>query len=83
MVNIKVLGPGCANCRRLEATVQRLVQAQGIEAQVEKVGDFGEIMRYAILGTPGLVINEKVVSAGRFPSDKDIMGWLAQAAAQQ
>jgi small redox-active disulfide protein 2 len=83
MVNIKVLGSGCPNCQRLEAAVRRVVQAQGIEAQIEKVTDFAEMMKYAILAMPGLVINEKLVAAGRIPSDKDIMGWLAQAAGQR
>ncbi len=83
MVSVKVLGAGCPNCRRLEATVHRVVQAQGIEAQVEKVSDLAEIMKYNILATPGLVINEKLVAAGRIPADKDIAGWLAQAAGQQ
>jgi small redox-active disulfide protein 2 len=82
MVNIKVLGSGCPNCQRLEASVRRVVQAQGIEAQVEKITDFGEMMKYAILATPGLVINEKLMAAGRIPSDKDIAVWVAQAAGQ-
>lgn len=80
MVNIKVLGSGCANCQRLEAAVKRVVQTQGIEAQVEKVSDYAQMMKYNIMQTPGLVIDEKLVSAGRVPSDKDIAGWLAQAA---
>jgi len=83
LVNIKVLGSGCPNCQRLEATVRRVAQAQGIEAQIDKVSDFAEMMKYAILATPGLVINEKLVAAGRIPSDKDITGWLAQAAGQR
>lgn len=83
MINIKVLGSGCPNCQRLEATVRRVVQAQGIEAQIEKVTDFAEMMKYAILATPGLVINEKLMAAGRIPPDKDIAAWLAQASAQR
>ncbi len=83
MVNIKVLGPGCPNCQRLEAAVRRVARAQGIEAQIEKVTDFAEMMKYAIMATPGLVVNEKLMAAGRIPNDKDIAGWLAQAAAQR
>jgi small redox-active disulfide protein 2 len=78
MVNVKVLGTGCANCQRLEASVRRVVAARGIAAQIEKVTDLGEILQYALLATPGLVINEKLVAAGRIPSDKDIATWLEQ-----
>ncbi|MCX6028821.1 MAG: thioredoxin family protein [Chloroflexi bacterium] len=83
MVNVKVLGSGCANCQRLEASVRRVVAAQGIEAQVEKVTDYAAMMKYAILATPGLVINEKLMAAGRIPPDKDIAAWLAAAAGQR
>jgi small redox-active disulfide protein 2 len=83
MISIKVLGSGCANCQRLEANVRRVIEAEHIEAKVEKVTDHVEMMKYAILSTPGLVINEKLVAAGRIPSDKEIMGWLAQAAGQR
>lgn len=83
MVNIKILGTGCVNCQRLEASVRRVVGAQGITAQIEKVTDLGEIMKYAILATPGLVINEKLVAAGRIPPDNNIAAWLTAAAKQQ
>jgi small redox-active disulfide protein 2 len=79
MITIKVLGSGCANCKRLEATVRRVVETERLEARIEKVTDISEMMKYSILATPGLVINEKLVAAGRIPSDKDISGWLAQA----
>jgi small redox-active disulfide protein 2 len=77
MVNIKVLGSGCANCKRLEETARKAVETLGIEAEIEKVTDYAEIMKYPILSTPGLVINEKLVSAGRIPSEKEITDWLA------
>ena len=76
MVNIKVLGSGCTNCKRLEAATRKVVESLGIEAEIEKVTDYAEIMKYPILATPGLVINEKLVSAGRLPSEAQIAQWL-------
>jgi small redox-active disulfide protein 2 len=76
MISIKVLGSGCANCKRLEATTRKVVENLGIEAQIEKVTDYAEIMKYPIMATPGLVVNEKLVSAGRIPSEVEIEGWL-------
>ena len=76
MLSIKVLGPGCANCKRLEASARKVVETLGIDAQIEKVTDYAEIMKYPILSTPGLVVNEKLVSTGRIPSEAEIAGWL-------
>jgi small redox-active disulfide protein 2 len=76
MIKIKVLGSGCANCKRLEATTRKVVDALAIEAEIEKVTDYADIMKYSILSTPGLVINEKVVSSGRIPSETEITDWL-------
>ena len=78
MVNIKVLGSGCANCKRLEATTRKVVETLALDAEIEKVTDYAEIMKYPILSTPGLVINEKLVSAGRIPSEKEISDWLTK-----
>jgi small redox-active disulfide protein 2 len=76
MITIKVLGSGCTNCKRLEAAIRKVVETLAIEAQIEKVTDYAEIMKYPILSTPGLVVNEKLVSAGRIPSEAEIAGWL-------
>jgi len=79
MLNIKILGSGCANCKRLEALAREVVGSLGLEAEFEKVTDMAEIMTYPILSTPGLVINGKVVSSGRIPSLSEIEAWLKQA----
>ncbi len=78
MLNVKVLGSGCANCKRLEATVRRVVETNHLQAEIEKVTDYAEIMKWPILSTPGLVVNGKLVSAGRIPSEAEIANWLAQ-----
>jgi small redox-active disulfide protein 2 len=76
MLKIKILGSGCSNCKRLEETTRKVVERLAIEAEIEKVTDYAEIMKWPILSTPGLVINEKLVSAGRIPSEAEISGWL-------
>ncbi len=78
MINVKVLGSGCANCKRLEAMVRKVVEVRGLHADIEKVTDYAEIMKWSILSTPGLVVNGKVVSAGRIPTEAEIAGWLIE-----
>ena len=79
MLIIKVLGSGCANCKKLEAITRQSVSTLGIEAEVIKVTEYPEIMKYNILSTPGLVINEKVVSTGRVPSEAEITTFITNA----
>ena len=80
MVKIKVLGPGCANCQNVEKVTRKAVSSMGLDASIEKVTDFKDIMKYPILATPGLVIDEKVVCSGRVPSEAEVSTWLANAA---
>ena len=79
MLEIKILGTGCPNCKKLEAEAKKAVDTLGIEAKVEKVTDYQLIMEYDVLSTPGLVINEKVVSSGRIPSQGEITSFLTSA----
>jgi small redox-active disulfide protein 2 len=79
MLIIKVLGPGCANCKNVESVARKAVADLSIEAEVIKVTDYADIMKYKLLSTPGLVINENVVCAGRIPSQAEVTTWLANA----
>lgn len=72
MLNIKVLGPGCENCKRLAWLAERAANHLSIDVQIEKITDYVEIMKYPILSTPGLVINDKLVVSGRVPSEAEI-----------
>jgi small redox-active disulfide protein 2 len=81
MVTIEVLGPGCANCKRLEANAREAVVMAGVDAEVVKIVDYREIMARGVMQTPGLVIAGMVVSVGRIPSAGDIARWLVTTAA--
>ena len=78
MLNIKVLGSGCANCKRLEARVRKVVAERGLAAEVEKVTDYAQMMRWSLMHTPGLVVDDVLVSSGRIPGDDEIARWLAK-----
>ncbi len=82
-MEIKVLGPGCANCKRLYAEVERAVAQTGQPATVTKVEALEEIAAYGILRTPGLVIDGKVVASGRIPGVAEIASMITTAAARR
>lgn len=71
-MEIKVLGSGCASCKSLEKITRNAVEELGLDATVEKVEDIQKIMEYAVMRTPALVINEKVVISGQIPK-MDVM----------
>jgi len=76
MRKIQVLGPGCRNCRNLEANVREALQQAGVEAEIEKVTDFAEIARMGVMRTPGLVVDGQVKVFGRVPTVDEIRGIL-------
>jgi len=81
-MEIKVLGPGCANCKRLYAEAEKAVAQVGQPAEITKVEAMEDIMAYGILRTPGLVIDEKVVVSGRVPSAAEIATMITTALAK-
>ena len=81
MLTIKVLGSGCANCKRLEQLVRKAVDQFGIDAEVVKVTNPTEYADYGVLSTPGLVVNGKTVSSGRVPSLTEVTTYITSALA--
>ena len=82
-MNIKILGPGCARCHQLEKTTSEVVKELGIDANVEEVKDMGKIIAYNVMMTPGLVINEQVVSSGKVPSKAEVTQLIINALAKE
>jgi small redox-active disulfide protein 2 len=79
MLTVKILGAGCENCHKVEAIARQAAEALAIEATFIKVTDHSEMKTYKILSTPGLVINEKLVCAGRIPDLAEVTTWLTGA----
>jgi small redox-active disulfide protein 2 len=82
MLTIKVLGPGCPNCNKVEEILKTSVATMGMDAQVEKITDYNEIVEYGVLSTLGLMIDGNVVCSGRIPSQAEVTTWLADAAVE-
>lgn len=80
MLTIKVLGPGCANCRKLEQVALQAAKDAGIEAEVVKVTDLQEIIAHGVYKTPGLWIGGKLVSTGTIPAPGTVARWILDAA---
>lgn len=73
---VKVLGSGCANCKKLEANVHQALSESSVEAQVIKVTDYSEIAAYGIMKTPGLVIDEVIHAYGKIATVEEIKGFI-------
>jgi small redox-active disulfide protein 2 len=79
VLSIKVLGSGCPNCKKVEEIARRAASEIGIAAAFEKITDYAAIAAHDVLSTPGLMIEGKLVSSGRIPSQAEITTWLADA----
>ena len=77
-MEIKILGTGCAKCKSLEKLTREVVDKNGIQASITKVEDITEIMKYRVMVTPALVVNEKVEAKGRVPSASEIIAILSK-----
>jgi small redox-active disulfide protein 2 len=77
MKTIKVLGSGCRNCDTTANLIKIAADQAGIEIVLEKVTDLSEIMRYGVMSTPGVVVDEKLVHAGGLPSPDQVRSWVA------
>lgn len=75
-MDIKVLGPGCAKCKKTEELVKQVLSEANIEASVEKVSDLMEIAGYGVFGTPAVVVNGEVKSVGKIPTKQEILNWI-------
>ena len=80
-MKIVILGPGCPRCHEVERRTINALAGLGVAADVEKVSDIKKIMEFDILGTPGLVIDGKIVCSGRIPRLEEIKAWIQEAAA--
>jgi small redox-active disulfide protein 2 len=75
---IKILGVGCNRCRKLEQQVKDIVIEKNIETTIEKVTNIDDMMKYGIMTTPGLVINDKLKSSGILPKNEQILNWIEE-----
>jgi len=78
-VKIKILGTGCAKCHQVEQITRQIVKELAIDATIEEVKDMKKIMRYPILTTPGLVVNEELVCSGRIPTKSEVTQFIINA----
>jgi len=81
-MKIKILGTGCPKCKQLYAEAEKAVAASGVAAELEKVEKLEEIMKYGVMTTPALVVDEEVRASGRIPRVPEIVSWITTAAAK-
>ncbi len=81
MLNVKVVGSGCPNCQKLEQLCREVVTELQVSAKIEKITDFERFADLGIMMTPGLLINDVVVSSGRLPKKESLAQWVVSASA--
>ena len=81
-LQVLILGPGCANCSRLETDVRNVLAEMNVPGEMSHITDVRKIGEYGVMGVPALVINEKIVSVGTTPEKKKIRQWLEEAIGQ-
>jgi len=75
-MDIKVLGPGCAKCKKTEELVKQVINEANVEASVEKVSDLMQIAGYGVFGTPAVVVDGEVKCVGKIPTKQEILNWI-------
>ena len=75
-MEIKICGPGCANCTKAENIVKEAVAEAGIDAEIHKITDFAEMAKLGVLSTPAIIVNGKIMCVGKVPSKKEVIQWL-------
>jgi small redox-active disulfide protein 2 len=78
MITVKILGPGCANCQKLERETRAALDEATIAYELTKVTDYADIAAYSVMNTPALIINEAVVSTGKIPKHEQIVYWARE-----
>jgi small redox-active disulfide protein 2 len=77
-MEIKILGPGCVNCRKVEKLVRETAAEAGVAADIEKVSDIMKIAKYGVFGTPAVVVDGEVKSVGKIPKKEEVLAWLGK-----
>lgn len=78
MLHIKVVGSGCPNCQKLAALCEEVVDENNLDAEIEKVTDLNKFAELGVFMTPGLVVNDEVVSSGKIPTKTTLAKWLQE-----
>ena len=82
MLNIKVVGSGCPNCQKLAELCREVIEENNIQAQIEKITDINQFADLGIMITPGLLLNNQVVSSGKIPTRSTLKHWIIDASKQ-